>query len=101
MTIQASSPSGRGGPKGDKRVRTRAALIDAACELIRERGYEHTTIVEVAARAGMTTGAIYNNFKNRDELFMAVAEVKGAPILPKVWPGMSRMPSGVCTPPVQ
>lgn len=89
MTIEETLSTRRQRPKGDKRARTRAALIDAACDLIREKGYENTTIVEVAARAGMTTGAIYNNFKNRDELFMAVAEVKGAPILPNIRPGMS------------
>ncbi len=64
-------------------------MVEAACELIREKGYEQTTLANVAERAGMTTGAIYGNFKNRTDLFMAVAEVKGAPILPRTWPGMS------------
>ena len=55
-------------PKGDKRDRTRAALLEAARALIREKGYARTTLEEVATRAGMTTGAIYGNFRNRDEL---------------------------------
>ncbi|HEY7059552.1 MAG TPA: helix-turn-helix domain-containing protein, partial [Vicinamibacterales bacterium] len=55
----AESSSPRGKPKGDKRQRTRAALLEAARALIREKGYERTTIEEVAKRAGMTTGAIY------------------------------------------
>ncbi len=76
-------------PKGDKRERTKARLVEAASALIREGGYEHTTLARVAERAGMTTGAIYGNFKNRAELFMAVAAVKGAPIMPRTWPGMS------------
>jgi AcrR family transcriptional regulator len=29
---------------------------------------------DVARRAGLTTGAIYGNFKNRDELFIAMSE---------------------------
>jgi AcrR family transcriptional regulator len=37
----------------------------------------------------MTTGAIYGNFKNRTDLLMAVADIKGAPITPKLRPGMS------------
>ncbi len=37
----------------------------------------------------MTTGAIYGNFRNRTDLLMAVAEVAGAPIIAKTWPGMS------------
>lgn len=74
-------------PKGDKRQRTRAALLEAARTLIREKGYERTTLEEVAARAGMTTGAIYGNFKNRDELFIALGQTYWAPVTPKVSAG--------------
>jgi AcrR family transcriptional regulator len=35
----------------------------------------------------MTTGAIYGNFKNRDELFIALAQKYWAPIVPDVAPG--------------
>jgi AcrR family transcriptional regulator len=79
--------SRRGKPKGDKRERTRAALLEAARASIREKGHEKTTLEEVARRAGMTTGAIYGNFKNRDELFIALAEKYWAPVAPKVAPG--------------
>ena len=74
-------------PKGDKRDRTRAALLQAARALIREKGYEQTRLEEVASRAGMTTGAIYGNFKNRDELFIALGQTYWAPITPDVKPG--------------
>jgi len=74
-------------PKGDKRQRTRAKLLDAARELIREKGYARTTLQDVASRAGMTSGAIYGNFKNRDELFISLAEAHWAPIRPKVKAG--------------
>ncbi|MFC3070249.1 TetR/AcrR family transcriptional regulator [Phenylobacterium soli] len=76
-------------PKGDKRERTRAALLDAALALTRERGFEATTLQDVAERAGMTTGAIYGNFRNRDELFMALAVRQWAPIRPRFAPGDS------------
>jgi AcrR family transcriptional regulator len=79
--------SPRGRPKGDKRDRTRAALLEAARELVREKGYERTTLEKVAHRAGMTTGAIYGNFKNRDELFIALGLTYWAPVAPKVPPG--------------
>jgi AcrR family transcriptional regulator len=79
--------SARRKPKGDKRERTRAALLEAARTLIRERGYERTTLEKVAKRAGMTTGAIYGNFKNRDELFIALGQAYWAPIAPKITPG--------------
>jgi len=78
------TPSARRKPKGDKRERTRAALLDAARSLIREKGYERTTLEDVATRAGMTTGAIYGNFKNRDELFIALGQTYWAPVKPRV-----------------
>jgi AcrR family transcriptional regulator len=81
------SESARRKPKGDKRDRTRAALLEAARALIREKGYERTTLDEVAQRAGMTTGAIYGNFKNRDELFIALGQTYWAPVKPRLKPG--------------
>jgi len=81
--------SPRNQPKGDKRARTRAALMAAARELIREQGYERTTLDAVARRAGMTSGAIYGNFKNREDLFMALTEVHWAPIKPVIRTGSS------------
>ena len=75
---------GRKQPKGDKRDRTRAALLAAAREVIREKGYGRTTLEDVAARAGMTTGAIYGNFKSRAELFIAMGEAYWPPIRPRV-----------------
>lgn len=75
--------------KGNKRARTRAKLLDAARDLTREKGFERTTLEDVARRAGMTTGAIYGNFRNRDALFMALAERQWAPIRPKFKAGSS------------
>lgn len=90
MTMTSTNTaSGLGKPKGDKRDRTRAALLEAARALIREKGYERTTIEEVASRAGMTTGAIYGNFKNRDELFIALGQTYWAPVKPHIRPGAS------------
>jgi AcrR family transcriptional regulator len=79
--------SRRRGPKGDKRDRTRAKLLEAARDVIREKGYAHTTLEAVARRAGMTTGAIYGNFKNRDELFIALGQTYWAPVKPRIKPG--------------
>lgn len=83
----ATDDSPKGKPKGDKRSRTRAALLAAAREVIREKGYARTTLEDVATRAGMTTGAIYGNFKNRAELFVALGKAYWPPIRPQVAPG--------------
>ena len=84
MASELDSP--RRQPKGDKRERTRAKLLEAARSLIREKGFEHATLDAIAERAGMTTGAIYGNFKNRDELFLALGQTYWAPITPNVRP---------------
>jgi AcrR family transcriptional regulator len=89
MSDPTTEPSRRGQPKGDKRARTRAKLLDAARALTREKGYERTTMEDVARRAGMTSGAIYGNFKNRDELFIALGQTYWAPIKPEIRPGSS------------
>src|SRR3982751_6272663 len=85
----ANSISRRRQPKGDKRERTRTALLDAALAVTREKGFEQTTLQDVAERAGMSTGAIYGNFKNRDELFMALAVRQWAVTRPRFTPGSS------------
>src|SRR5437762_13516453 len=69
--------------KGDKRDRTRARLIDAAAEVIGERGWDRTSLEEVARRARMTRGAIYGNFANREELLVAVGQARWKPLAPQ------------------
>lgn len=81
MAEHAPEPSVRF-PKGDKRDRTRARLIEAAAQVIGEKGYDQVTLEEVATRAGMTRGAIYGNFKNREELILAVVGTRWQPIIP-------------------
>ena len=75
--------------RGEKRERTRARLLDAALELTRERGFERVTVQDIAERAGLTTGAIYGNFKNRDALFIALAERQWSSPRPVFRPGAS------------
>jgi AcrR family transcriptional regulator len=74
---------------GTKRERTRAALIAAAARLVGEKGYHNTSLEDVANLAGMTRGAIYGNFRDRDELFMAVLQARWRPIVPEFQPGAS------------
>lgn len=50
---------------------TRSRLVEAASELFAERGYERTSTQDIARRAGLTTGAIYSNFRGKRELLMA------------------------------
>jgi len=55
-------------------VASRETLLRAAIAEIAERGYDHARLVDIAARANMTVGAIYNWFENRSMLFKAAFE---------------------------
>ncbi|HRD28072.1 MAG TPA: TetR/AcrR family transcriptional regulator [Caulobacter sp.] len=87
--LELTPAGGRRRPKGDKRARTRARLLEAARDLVREKGYEQVTLQDVARRAGMTSGAIYGNFRNRADLFVTLGETYWAPVRPLFHPDMT------------
>jgi TetR/AcrR family fatty acid metabolism transcriptional regulator len=46
-------------------------ILDAAIEVIAQKGFFHSRVSEIADRAGVADGTIYLYFKNKDELLMA------------------------------
>lgn len=52
---------------------TRAKLLQAARQLFTEQGYEGATIRDIAAAAGMSTGAVFANFTEKFDLFREIA----------------------------
>lgn len=50
---------------------TRERLVAAAIEVFREQGYEQARVQDIARAAGLTTGAIYANFRDKAELLLA------------------------------
>jgi AcrR family transcriptional regulator len=59
------------GPQQERSRRTRTALLDAALDVLVERGYAATTTVEVARRAGVSRGAQLHHFPTKAELLTA------------------------------
>jgi AcrR family transcriptional regulator len=57
-----------------RRQQTRDYLLQAAATVFAERGFHGASLDEVAAAAGFTKGAVYSNFKNKDDLFLALIE---------------------------
>src|SRR5262245_44734474 len=51
---------------------TQEALLDAAEELFSEKGIEAASVVDVAARAGCSVGAVYHHFRDRSALRYAL-----------------------------
>jgi AcrR family transcriptional regulator len=53
---------------------TRRGLITAGRRLFGEQGYAATSVDEVVKAAGVTKGALYHHFRDKDDLFRAVVE---------------------------
>lgn len=58
--------------RGVESSATRAILIEAAAQLIREEGYPAVTARRVASKAGLKPQLVHYYFRNMDELFVAV-----------------------------
>jgi AcrR family transcriptional regulator len=52
-------------------------LVAAALEIVAEKGFAAASLDEIAARAGMTKGAIYSNFSGKAELLLAAMMARG------------------------
>ncbi|NDL61133.1 TetR/AcrR family transcriptional regulator [Phytoactinopolyspora mesophila] len=62
------------GPQNRRSRRTRAAVLEAAWQLLEESGAEQTTMGAVAKRAGVSRQALYLHFSSRAELLLALHE---------------------------
>src|SRR4051812_16703267 len=62
---------------GPKRERTQSLLLQAAVQVIAQRGLAGTTMQQVAQVAGMATGTVYNHFATREDLVARLAAVIG------------------------
>ena len=60
--------------RAQQRERTRVCLVEAAAKVIARRGYEKASLDEVAEEAGYTKGAVYSNFKGKEDLFLATID---------------------------
>jgi AcrR family transcriptional regulator len=58
----------------ESQLQTRERLLDAALEVFSRRGYYAASLDEIAAEAGYSKGAVYSNFSNKEELFLALID---------------------------
>lgn len=57
-------------------LKTRNRLIQAALMVFDRKGVARTSLNEIATEAGLTRGALYWHFKNKEDIFAALCEEK-------------------------
>lgn len=52
----------------ERSERSRAAILEAALQMFSRQGFRGTSIRDVAARAGVSTGSVYHHFRDKEAL---------------------------------
>ena len=60
--------------QAERSARTRSALLESAARGLSRYGYGNLVLEEVAREAGHTRGAVYHQFKDKEDLALAVLE---------------------------
>ncbi len=60
--------------QAERRARTRGALLESAARGLSRYGYSNLNLERVASEAGYTRGALYHQFKDKEDLALAVID---------------------------
>ena len=78
MTSSLAIPAGRRERQKQDRERR---ILAAARRLFDRKGYDATSMENVAARAGLAVGTLYNYFPSKEELLFAISRADTEPLL--------------------
>jgi AcrR family transcriptional regulator len=70
MPVTTPTPTRR----DEQRARTRQELLEAAGAVFARSGYHAASVDDVAEAAGYTKGAVYSNFRSKEELFLGLLD---------------------------
>jgi AcrR family transcriptional regulator len=76
-----------------RRGLTRSHLLAAAAQVFARQGFHGASIDDVAAAAGFTKGAVYSNFKNKEDLFLALMDERAEAQIAAVQSGLAEAAS--------
>jgi len=74
MSPAAPPPSRPRLTQAERRARSRAALLESAARGLSRYGYGNLVLEDVAREAGYTRGALYHQFKDKEDLALAVLQ---------------------------
>ena len=57
-----------------ERLHRHVEIVEAACNVFAEKGFERATLEEIAERAEYGKGTLYNYFKNKEDLYAAAMQ---------------------------
>jgi AcrR family transcriptional regulator len=66
------------------RAATKEAILEAAEKTLDAKGLDSAGISQIAARAGVSVGTLYNHFKDRDALIEALVEERGREVIDRI-----------------
>jgi AcrR family transcriptional regulator len=69
------------GNRAKSKERNRLKILESAATLFRERGFEAATLRDIARAAGLSTGALFANFADKNEIFLTVLEAENTRVI--------------------
>ncbi|MYN19791.1 TetR family transcriptional regulator [Rugamonas sp. FT107W] len=72
--LAAPAPKKRGRPQKGEGGGLRAELLEKSALLFRTKGYDNTTVREIAAAAGIQAGSWFYHFKSKQDILAAIME---------------------------
>lgn len=89
------APTRQPGRLERRKARTRAAILTAASDLFRSRGYDQTSIQEIAEAADAGVGTLYGYFSSKDEILRAVLDTHAEQAVQRYWESVGEDTDGI------
>ncbi|MEX2081506.1 MAG: TetR/AcrR family transcriptional regulator [Dehalococcoidia bacterium] len=86
--MTTSAPTRQPGRLERRKARTRAAILSSASDLFRSRGYDTTSIQDIAEAADAGVGTLYGYFAAKDDILRAVLEAHADEAVQRYWAGI-------------